>query len=126
MDSDELGMAAAMACVWAVEIRDDYGWNLFSPHEVVSATPEAIIKIGRLVRYSQKQGQQGLVYAVGGLVWSHTLRAALDPRLRGGAREIWSHVERGFPYAQESADLLLQGVLKNVGMFPDGFTPEVK
>ena len=41
--------------------------------------------------------------AVGGLVWSHTLRASLNLKLTGGVREIWSHIERGFPYADEGS-----------------------
>ena len=64
--------------------------------------------------------------AVGGLVWSHTLRASLNLKLTGGVREIWSHIERGFPYADEAAASMMLGTVNHIGRFPDGFTPQVK
>jgi hypothetical protein len=60
------------------------------------------------------------------LVWAHTVRACSNLKLTGGVREIWSHIERGSPYAVEAAANLFLGEVKHLGRFPDGITPKPK
>lgn len=126
LDSDGLGLPVAVTSLWAVALKDEYEWDVYYPYVVTAVDDTAILKIGQRVRELQKQGQEGNMQAVGGLVWTHTLRASVNNKLIGGVREIWSHLERGFPYAQEKADQFMLGDVVHLGRFPDGFTPEVK
>lgn len=126
LDSDALGGPAAMASIWADALQEQYGWDVYYPHVVTTQHVDAILKIGSQVRNFQKQGAEGNMRAVGGLVWVHTLRASSNLKLTGGVREIWSHIERGFPYASEAAAKMMLGGVNHIGRFPDGFTPEVK
>lgn len=125
MDSDSLGGVAALVWTWADMLNEDYGWNMYCPHVVAAQNIDAALKIGKMVRYLQKQGPEGSTRAVGGLVWAHTIRACSNLKLTGGVREMWSHIERGFPYAEDSAiNVLTGGELNHLWKFPDGFTPE--
>mgnify|MGYP001047178989 CR=1 FL=1 len=126
MDSDVLGGPAAITSIWADALQEQYGWDVYYPHVVTAQHVDAVLKIGSQVRNLQKQGAEGNMRAVGGLVWSHTLRASLNLKLTGGVREIWSHIERGFPYADEAAASMMLGTINHIGRFPDGFTPQVK
>ena len=126
MDSDVLGGPAAITSIWADALQEQYGWDVYYPHVVTARHVDAVLKIGSQVRNLQKQGSEGNMRAVGGLVWSHTLRASLNLKLTGGVREIWSHIERGFPYADEAAASMMLGTINHIGRFPDGFTPQVK
>lgn len=126
IDSDSLGAPAAMTSIWADALQEQYGWDVYYPHGVTIQHVDAVMKIGSQVRNLQKQGPEGNMKAVGGLVWSHTLRATLNLKLTGGVREIWSHIERGFPYAHEAAANMMLGTVNHSGRFPDGFTPQAK
>jgi len=126
IDSDSLGGPAAMTSIWADTLQEQYGWDVYYPHVVTTQHVDAVMKIGSQVRHLQKQGPDGNMRAVGGLDWSHTLRASLNLKLTGGVREIWSHIERGFPYAHEAATNMMLGTVNHIGRFPDGFTPQVQ
>ena len=126
MDSSGLGLPVAVTSLWAVALKEEFGWDVYYPYVVTAQDEMAVLKIGQRVRALQKQGPEGNMQAVGGLVWNHTLRASLNNKLIGGVRELWSHLERGFPYAQDSADQLMLGEVAYLGRFPDGFTPEVQ
>lgn len=102
------------------------GYLLSSFSHSTAQHVDAVLKIASQVRNLQKQGPEGNMRAVGGLVWSHTLRSSLNLKLTGGVREIWSHIERGFPYADEAAANMILGKVNHIGRFPDGFTPQVK
>ena len=123
LDSDTLGGPAAITSIWADLLQDQYGWNVYYPHIVATQNIDAALKIGGMVRHLQKQGPEGSLKAVGGIVWTHTIRACTNLRLTGGVREIWSHIERGFPYADEAAANFLLGEVRHLGRFPDGFSP---
>lgn len=126
MDSDVLGGPAAITSLWADILNDQFGWDMYYPHVVATQNIDAALKIGGLVRNLQKQGPAGNMKAVGGLVWNHTIRACTNLKLTGGVREIWSHIERGFPYAEEAAANMALGEVNHLWRFPDGFTPQPK
>ena len=81
IDSDSLGGPAAMTSIWADALQEQYGWDVYYPHVVTTQHVDAVMKIGSQVRHLQKQGPDGNMRAVGGLVWSHTLRASLNLKL---------------------------------------------
>ena len=126
MDSDELGLPGAHAYLWADHLLEQFGWDVFYPQVVIADDKMAILKLGNLTRSAQRQGGDARLAPAGGLVWMHTLRAAENQKLRMGAREIWYHLRRGFPYTQDAANRWGLGELLNVGLFPDGFSPEVR
>ena len=126
LDSDSLGLPVVMTVLWADELKQEFGWDVYYPYVATVQDDTAILKIGSRVRELQKKGEEGNIQAVGCLVWTHTLRAAINNKLIGGVRELWSHLERGFPHAQNKADEHFLGELPHLGRFPEGFTPEVQ
>jgi len=124
LDSDTLGYASAMVAVWADELSIQNHWNLYYPHTVIEQDLAATMKLVNMVKQVQKTGDNNR--ATGGLVWVHTLRACSNLKLMGGVREMWSHIERGFPHTEVACSNLGFEVPRRWGVFPDGFTPKVK
>ena len=124
LDGDELGGAVFSAYFFADTLQNTMGWDLFYPHIVVQQDIMAIMKVGKIVRSMQKDGQ--MASAAGGIVWSHTLRAAQAQKLRLPAREIWFHLRRGFPHVHSFCEMTGGIPSENIGRFPDGFTPELE
>lgn len=123
-DGESLGGAVASTANWADTFARKSNLDLYWPYLVSEVDPKAILSFGNTVRELQRQGE--FASAIGGLVWVHTLRATKNGHLIKGVREIWKHLERGFPHAQDVADLHGWGHVRHVGRFPEGFTPEPK
>ena len=72
----------------------------------------------------QNNGQQSR--APGAMVWAHTIQAEQRLELRFAAKEMWRHVRRGFPFADEAADVHYgmtdyKNVVEPFLQVPDGF-----
>jgi hypothetical protein len=124
LDGNELGGAVVSAYKFADVLKNTMGWDAFYPHIILQQDIMATMKVGKIIRSMQKDGQKA--FAAGGLVWAHTLRAAQAPKLRLPAREIWFHLRRGFPHVDTFCEMT--GIIpsENIGRFPDGFKPELE
>lgn len=130
IDSDEAGMLAALTYDWSSKLHATHGWDLFDPWALLSKETDLPMHLGRMVRSLQSQGPSGAVKASGLIVWAHTVRGAVNTKIRGEVREIWGHIRRGFPYAEDQVVTLLMEHrmhcdISNLGRFPEGFAPEV-
>jgi hypothetical protein len=81
----------------------------------------------KMVKKMQQRGRQ--LDAIGLMVWLHTLRAAMNLELRGLGRKMWRELERGFPFAHESAVSYrnMTGIMLETDysdLYPEGFTPK--
>ena len=127
-DGEDLGMTVAMVLTTAQMFRANHGWDFFEPATVIMSDMMAIHTVSSMAVEAQREGN--LVVAAALMVWTHSLRGIENFEIRTQAREIWSHLSRGFPYAHEGAQLLEQATgmeadLSNLGRFPSGLSPTV-
>jgi hypothetical protein len=123
-DGSEMGAVVYSTHKFSELLRDQFDWDIFYPHLVLSEDIFAVMKVGKIVNSFQSQGD--MATAAGGLVWVHTLRATQNPELRLSAREIWYHLRRGFPHARDFASDIGDPLFCIGKEFPDGFTPEIQ
>ena len=129
MDSSEIGMVVAIATHMRHGLAKHEGYDLLDPIILMGTTPETVLHLGRLIREYQKAGE--MTDAAAMMVWLHTLRAAARPELRMKGRELWGHLERGFPYVLENASYLeaMTGKapeLDGYDRYPKGLNPNVQ
>ncbi len=108
---EELGFVVAQATVFRLMFRDK---NLF-PDSALGVGPplpnderlQVQTFLGEMV--SQFQSESGgeaatgaTSFALGTMVWLHSMRAVTYPEIRVLGREMWQQLERGFPYASEA------------------------
>lgn len=98
--NDEVAsLALASAIVWA-EVLQQRNIDMYSVSEWALYEPLMPVELGKLIRKVQATEPE---HAVGLMVWLHTLRGAMDPELRHGAREIWRELQRGAINAVDAA-----------------------
>jgi hypothetical protein len=125
MDGPEIGLELAMATHWRNSLS--LKRELMDPIYYVSVNPMAGIEFDHMVKELQQRGRN--LEAIGLMVWSHTLRAAVNQDLRGLGRKMWKELERGFPFVHESAASYrnMTGIVLETeysALYPEGFTPE--
>tara|TARA_B110000208_G_scaffold183772_1_gene236840 strand:- start:542 stop:1000 length:459 start_codon:yes stop_codon:yes gene_type:complete len=123
-DGSEMGAVVYSTYKFSDLLREQFGWDIFYPHLVLSTDNFAVMKVGKIIKQLQSEGNMG--FAAGGLVWLHTLRAAQNPELRLAAREIWHNLRRGFSHARSFASDVGDPLFCIGKQFPDGFTPEIQ
>lgn len=123
MDGPEIGFVLAIATHMRHGLESAHV-DLMDPMACAAHKPDIAIELSRLINKFQKQGAPHI--ASGLMVWAHTIRAAIQPELRGIARAMWGELQRGFPYVQ-TASLNERGESLNIEgaiNFPAGFTPQ--
>ncbi|MDG9785306.1 hypothetical protein [Metapseudomonas otitidis] len=126
MDGSEIGLIVAVAThhrhAW-----EDEGVQLLDPINYVPKDPTVTVRIVRAIQGYQKSKE--MIDAAGLMVWLHTMRVGARIELRQLAREMWRHLERGFPHTNAAAIEILNitGRMPRVGgyeTFPSGLTPD--
>ena len=113
MNSDELGLPLAVTLDAATMALDERGIDVFDPFAAIAVDPSASLYFSQMVGQLQKMGRH--VLAPGPMVWTHTLRATMNHRVRELVREIWAELLRGVPHAEDARHQLLD----LFGMWPD-------
>jgi hypothetical protein len=125
MDGPEIGYVLAIATHIRHGMEGD-GHNVMDPIVYTSQNPSFALYLSRMIIEAQKQGRNPEAAAL--MIWLHTMRAGIRIELRSLARELWSQLERGFPYVEQAlvAGLPIAATHPNVtgaSQFPAGFTP---
>ena len=128
VDGEELGMMVAMVLTTAEMFRANHGWDFFEPATVIMSDMMATHTVSSMAVQAQRDGNLSAAAAL--MVWTHSLRGIENIEVRAQAREIWSHLSRGFPFAEEGADYFrlstgMDADLRNLGRFPTGLSPTV-
>lgn len=128
-DSDEVSCLLMLAMHYRNGKLATTGIDLMNPYAAVTTNPFLAIQLVSEIKDAQRRGMP--VVAAGIFVWLFTIRAALAPPLRPGARQLWGQLQCGFAgIAKASHDFasLVGGHpdITDAGKFPDGFTPEPK
>jgi hypothetical protein len=124
-DLDQLGMIVAVATHWRNAFKRD-GIGLLDPYEAERKNPALLMILNRFLKDVQKDNP---TFAVGIMVWLHTVRAATIPEIRYKGRMMWGELAKGFPRVEEAgADLsALTGVplqLEAPALIPAGLEPD--
>lgn len=127
VDSDELGMPVVNVYNTAHVLQKGQGWDLFEPALVLAQDPFCISKLSNMARTLQRENPSS---AVGLIVWTHSLRGIENFKVRDKARELWKHLRRGFPFAEEAMFQIARvtGSLANIdrlGEVPRGLSPDI-
>lgn len=128
MDGADMGLTVALTYHQAAQVKATSGLDFFRPVELIFENPTMIYALSSKVVKLQKSGDQVIASSL--MPWVHTFRATQNPDIRLLAREMWGHLERGFPHAvMEGRDnaLAMLGIdcdVDEVGVFPEGFTPK--
>jgi hypothetical protein len=123
-DPSELNMIVALATHWRNAFALD-GFELLDPVNAERKNPAIGMLINKTIKQVQKDNP---TFAVGLMVWLHTLRAANIPEIRHKGRMMWSELQNGFDGALEAGDVLreLMGVslrLADPARIPIGLEP---
>lgn len=128
MDGADMGMTVALTYHQAARFEATSSLDFFNPVELIFEHPTIIYALSSKIVELQKSGDQVIASSL--MPWLHTFRATQNPDIRLLAREMWGHLERGFPHAvmegraYASTMLGIDCDLSNVGVFPTGFTPK--
>lgn len=125
MDGAEIGYVLAVATHIRRGMEGD-GHNVMDPIVYTSQNPTFVLFLSRMIIEAQKQGRNPEAAAL--MIWLHTMRAGIRIELRSLGRELWSQLERGFPFVEQAAaaGLPIAATRPNVtgaSQFPVGFTP---
>ncbi len=126
MDGDEIAVAVVFA-THTRHIMEKQGHNVLDPILYFATNPSFTHSMSVETIQLQKQGR--LQEAAAMMIWVHSFRAATSPELRLLGREMWKHLERGFPYVDKAAETVgeMTGFRLNIEgakSFPVGLTPE--
>lgn len=125
MDGAEIGYVLAIATHIRHGMEGD-GHNVMDPIVYTAQNPTFALYLSRMIIGAQGQGRNQEAAAL--MIWLHTMRAGIRLELRSLARELWSQLERGFPFVQQA---VLGGLpiaarhpnVSGANEFPAGFTP---
>ena len=125
MDGAEIGYVLAIATHIRHGMQGD-GHNVMDPIVYSAQNPTFALYLSRMIVGAQKQGRN--VEAAALMIWLHTMRAGIRIELRTLGRELWSQLERGFPFVEQAVagGLPIAATRPNVtdaSQFPAGFTP---
>jgi hypothetical protein len=125
MDGTEIGFVLAIATHIRHGMEAD-GHNVMDPIVYTAANPGFALLLSRAVAEAQKQGRTPEAAAL--MIWLHTARAGIRLELRSLGRQMWSNLERGFPYVERAAiaGLPIPAKVPNVSgasQFPAGLAP---
>lgn len=124
-DVEDLRMIVAVATHWRHVFSAD-GIDLLDPVTAEKNKPTLLMTLNRLIREVQKEKPE---FAVGLMVWLHTVRAANMPELRYKGRIMWGELSQGFEGAEAAGFTLsiMQGVrlhLSTPDLVPAGLEPD--
>lgn len=122
---DELSVIVALATHWRNTFEKD-GIDLLDPVTAEQRSPLIGLQLNRMIKDLQKDNP---LFAVGLMVWLHTIRAASIPEVRYKGRMMWAELSKGFNGAYEAGRDLAQlaGIQLNLSspeLIPEGLEPE--
>lgn len=129
--SEGIGMVLAMSAHMRNRYLVDRGVDFLRPKNVTATDPRLVVTLVDVAKDFQRKGTIGLCNAAALMIWCHTLRATLNPRLTPKVLEMWRELARGFPYIEDGLVDIHQMTgefvdLRDAGRFPSEFVPEFR